>query len=82
LTHSDTKINNLIFAEDFSKVNAVIDLDTLMAGYVYYDFGDLVRTVACTEGESSQDWEKIKVDAAKYNALLEGIFRSGKRCFY
>jgi len=81
LTHSDTKINNLIFADDFSKVNAVIDLDTLMAGYVYYDFGDLVRTVACTEGESSKDWEKIRVDAAKYEALLEGFLEVGKGVF-
>lgn len=81
LTHSDTKINNLIFAEDFSKVNAVIDLDTLMAGYVNYDFGDLVRTVACTEGEGSTDWEKIKVDAAKYEALLEGFLDVGNGVF-
>ncbi|MCL6258979.1 phosphotransferase [Aquiflexum sp. TKW24L] len=81
LTHSDTKINNLIFAEDFSKVNAVIDLDTLMAGYIYYDFGDLVRTVACTEGESSQDWEKIKVDHSKYEALLKGFLEVGKGVF-
>ncbi len=81
LTHSDTKINNLIFADDFSKVNAVIDLDTLMAGYVYYDFGDLVRTVACTEGESSKDWEKIKVENAKYNALLEGFLEVGNGVF-
>lgn len=81
LTHSDTKINNLIFAEDFSKVKAVIDLDTLMAGYVYYDFGDLVRTVACTEEEGSTDWEKIKVDSAKYNALLKGFLEVGKGVF-
>lgn len=81
LTHSDTKINNIIFSEDFSKVNAVIDLDTLMAGYVYYDFGDLVRTVACTEGESSKDWEKIKVENAKYNALLEGFLEVGNGVF-
>ncbi len=47
ITHNDTKINNLIFDHDFSKVNALIDLDTVMPGYVFYDFGDLVRTAAC-----------------------------------
>ena len=81
LTHSDTKINNLIFADDFSQVNAVIDLDTLMAGYVYYDFGDLVRTIACTEGESSTDWEKINVDTVKYKALMDGFMEVGKEVF-
>lgn len=81
MTHSDTKINNLIYADDFSKVNAVIDLDTIMAGYVFYDFGDLVRTVACTEGESSQNWENIKVDMPKYAVLLKGFQEVGEGAF-
>jgi Ser/Thr protein kinase RdoA (MazF antagonist) len=81
MTHSDTKINNLIYADDFSKVNAVIDLDTIMAGYAYYDFGDLVRTVACTEGEASQNWKNIKVDLAKYSALLKGFENVGEGVF-
>jgi Ser/Thr protein kinase RdoA (MazF antagonist) len=78
ITHNDTKINNLIYSDDMSEVRAVIDLDTIMAGYAMYDFGDLVRTVACTEGESSKDWEKIKVDWEKYQALLDGFLAGGK----
>jgi Ser/Thr protein kinase RdoA (MazF antagonist) len=73
LTHNDTKINNLIFSEDLSEVKAVIDLDTLMGGYAYFDFGDLVRTVACTKDESSTDWNLITVDEEKYNALYNGF---------
>ncbi|WP_460545473.1 phosphotransferase enzyme family protein [Echinicola sediminis] len=73
VTHNDTKINNVIFDPSFDKINAVIDLDTVMPGYVFYDFGDLVRTVTCTEEESSVDWEKIDVDLNKYAALLEGF---------
>src|SRR5690606_26356754 len=56
VTHSDTKINNLIFENDLSKVNSLIDLDTIMPGFTFYDFGDLVRIVTCTEDESSQKW--------------------------
>jgi Ser/Thr protein kinase RdoA (MazF antagonist) len=81
LTHNDTKINNLIFSEDGSKVNAVIDLDTLMAGYVFFDFGDLVRTVACTEEESSTDWENINFDHKKYKGLSAGFAEAGKDFF-
>jgi Ser/Thr protein kinase RdoA (MazF antagonist) len=73
LTHNDTKINNLIYSDELKEVRAVIDLDTLMGGYAYYDFGDLVRTVACTVDESSIDWEKVRVDSAKYEALKEGF---------
>lgn len=72
-THSDTKINNLIFDHKMTQVNALIDLDTIMPGYLFYDFGDLVRTVTCTEDESSQQWGKIKVDMEKYAALLTGF---------
>ncbi len=73
VTHSDTKINNLIFDKDLKKVNALIDLDTIMPGFIFYDFGDLVRTVACTEDESSQNWGKINIDMDKYAALLSGF---------
>jgi Ser/Thr protein kinase RdoA (MazF antagonist) len=74
VTHNDTKINNLIFAENLSRVNALIDLDTIMAGYVFFDFGDLVRTVACTRDESSLDWDGMDVDMEKYGGLLEGFY--------
>jgi Ser/Thr protein kinase RdoA (MazF antagonist) len=73
-THNDTKINNLIFSDNLSQVNAVIDLDTIMAGFVFYDFGDLARTVACTKDESSLDWDEIRIDTAKYEGLLEGFY--------
>lgn len=75
VTHSDTKINNLIFEQDLSKVNALIDLDTIMPGYIFYDFGDLVRTVACTEDESSQNWKGIQVDLGKYKSLVSGFYK-------
>lgn len=75
VTHNDTKINNLIYHEDLNQVNAVIDLDTIMAGYVFYDFGDLVRTVVCTEDESSRNWDHIHVDLDKYESLVEGFYQ-------
>ncbi len=74
VTHNDTKINNLIFGENLDQVNALIDLDTIMAGFVFYDFGDLVRTVACTRDESSIEWDQIQVDMEKYEGLLEGFY--------
>jgi Ser/Thr protein kinase RdoA (MazF antagonist) len=73
VTHSDTKINNLIFEKDLSKVKALIDLDTIMPGFIFYDFGDLVRTVACTEDESSQNWDEIQIDLDKYHSLITGF---------
>ncbi|WP_075350149.1 phosphotransferase enzyme family protein [Algoriphagus marinus] len=74
LTHNDTKINNLIFSSDLAKVAAVIDLDTIMPGYLLYDFGDLVRTVASAEEETSQAWENQKVVLSVFEKLLEGYW--------
>lgn len=74
LTHNDTKINNLIFSDDLGKVEALVDLDTLMCGYLMYDFGDLVRTVACSESETSQNWDNIHLETTVFEQLLRGYW--------
>jgi thiamine kinase-like enzyme len=78
LTHNDTKINNLIFSQDLREVQAVIDLDTLMAGMLLYDFGDLVRTVACSEPETSRNWENIHLISQNFELLLQGYWEGIK----
>lgn len=78
LTHNDTKINNLIFASDLKEVKAIIDLDTLMAGMLLYDFGDLVRTVACSEPETSQNWEHIWLIPDNFKSLFQGYWEGIK----
>jgi aminoglycoside phosphotransferase (APT) family kinase protein len=70
--HNDTKINNLIFAPTGKKVEAIVDLDTLMSGYLMYDFGDLVRTVACSLPETSTEWGQIQVLPELVEELLVG----------
>ncbi|SHO62041.1 phosphotransferase enzyme family protein [Algoriphagus zhangzhouensis] len=74
LTHSDTKINNLIFSKDLSKVEALIDLDTVMPGFLMYDFGDMVRTVACSIPETDTQWEKLCLEEKVFEQLLEGYW--------
>lgn len=72
VTHSDTKINNLIFSKTLNQVEAVVDLDTVMGGYLMYDFGDLVRTVACSQPETSTEWEQIWEIPELVEELLTG----------
>ncbi|WP_192347131.1 phosphotransferase enzyme family protein [Algoriphagus sp. Y33] len=78
LTHNDTKINNLIFSHDLQKVEALVDLDTLMSGYLMYDFGDMVRTIACSESEISGNWDAIKVEIPVFEQLLKGYWEGVK----
>ena len=74
VTHNDTKINNLIFSENLKKVDALIDLDTLMGGFLMYDFGDLARTVACSLPETSTQWDAIHQIPELFEELLKGYW--------
>jgi hypothetical protein len=71
ITHNDTKFNNILLDEN-DKALCVIDLDTVMPGYVHYDFGDSIRTVANTASEDEQDLSKIKMDISLFKAYAEG----------
>jgi thiamine kinase-like enzyme len=53
VTHNDTKAGNVLFDQNTHKPVAVIDLDTVMAGNVLSDFGDMVRTFAPEMPEDS-----------------------------
>ena len=59
-------------------MEAVIDLDTLMAGMLLYDFGDLVRTVACSEPETSQNWQNLFLIPEVFEDLLKGYWEGIK----
>ncbi|MCS5490920.1 phosphotransferase enzyme family protein [Algoriphagus limi] len=78
LTHSDTKINNLIFSEDLHQIKALIDLDTVMPGLLLYDFGDLVRTIACSLSETSIQWEGIRLQEEIFEELILGYLEGIK----
>ena len=70
-THNDTKFNNVLLdAED--RALCVVDLDTVMPGYVAYDFGDSIRTTANTAAEDEADLLKIDFDVRRFEAYTRG----------
>jgi thiamine kinase-like enzyme len=71
ITHNDTKFNNILFDEN-DKALCVIDLDTVMPGYVHYDFGDAIRTVTNTAQEDEKDLEKVNMNLSLFRAYAEG----------
>ncbi|WP_338362699.1 phosphotransferase [uncultured Pseudoalteromonas sp.] len=70
--HNDTKINNMLFCSNTYKARAVIDLDTCMAGFLLYDFGDMVRTFCCAEAEDSTNLDKVVIRKEVFTALVKG----------
>ena len=73
VTHNDTKINNVMLDADTGEALCVIDLDTVMAGSVLYDFGDAIRYGASTAAEDERDLTKVRLDMALYRAYADGF---------
>jgi Ser/Thr protein kinase RdoA (MazF antagonist) len=76
ITHNDTKINNVMFAEDGSMV--VIDLDTTMPGSALYDFGDMVRTSTAAAAEDEEDLSKVYSKKDYFESLVKGYLEGAK----
>lgn len=72
ITHNDTKFNNVLL-DEHDRAQCVIDLDTVMPGFVAYDFGDAIRTIVNHAPEDEEDLERISVDMALFNGFTKGF---------
>ncbi len=77
ITHNDTKFNNVLL-NNADKAKCVIDLDTVMPGYVAYDYGDAIRTIINRTAEDEADLEKITLNIPLFKAYTEGYFEQAK----
>ena len=73
ICHNDTKLNNILFKKEDDNALCLIDLDTIMKGYFYYDFGDAVRTIVNTAPEDEQQFEKITFENKLFEAFVDGL---------
>ncbi|MFD0796355.1 phosphotransferase enzyme family protein [Maribacter chungangensis] len=71
--HNDTKLNNILFSKQTGKGLCLIDLDTIMKGYFFYDFGDAIRTVVNTAPEDEKQLDKICFKEYLFIAFAEGL---------
>ncbi len=78
VTHNDTKLNNVLFDKENQGL-CVIDLDTVMPGFVHYDFGDAIRTCANTAPEDEPDLRKISVSLPMFEAFTRGYLKKTKQ---
>lgn len=69
IAHHDTKANNILLDQETGLPRAVIDLDTLMPGDIFSDYGDLIRTVLNPYEEDQFPESETRVDAGIYNVL-------------
>ncbi len=73
--HNDTKLSNVLFDQKSGKPLCVIDLDTIMPGYVITDFGDAIRFGASTAAEDERDLTRVHFDRALYNLFRDSFLQ-------
>ncbi|MFZ4521898.1 MAG: phosphotransferase enzyme family protein [Bacteroidales bacterium] len=71
VTHNDTKFNNVLFNPS-NRAISVVDLDTVMPGFVLYDFGDAIRTGANTGNEDEEELSLVNIDLNLFSAYSKG----------
>lgn len=69
--HHDTKISNVLFDKNDNGL-CVIDLDTVMPGYIISDIGDMLRTYLSPCSEEEKDVDKIVIRRDYFAAILKG----------
>ncbi|NCX93652.1 MAG: aminoglycoside phosphotransferase family protein [Gammaproteobacteria bacterium] len=72
VTHNDTKFNNVLLDESDHGL-CVIDLDTVMPGYIHYDYSDAIRTGTNTAAEDEKDLSKVSMNMKLYRSFTEGF---------
>jgi hypothetical protein len=77
IVHNDSKFNNVLLDSDDS-VQCVIDLDTVMPGYVAYDFGDSIRTIINTAAEDELNPDAIGLNTVLFDAYTKGYLQEAK----
>jgi Ser/Thr protein kinase RdoA (MazF antagonist) len=71
VNHCDTKVNNMLFDEQGNPM-CIVDLDTVMPGFVFSDFGDFIRTAANTGAEDDPNLDNIHVNMEIFQAYAKG----------
>ena len=77
IIHNDTKFNNVLL-DDNDHVQCVIDLDTVMPGYVAYDFGDAIRTIINSAAEDEKELDNINLNFSLFEAYVQGYFKEAR----
>jgi hypothetical protein len=77
IIHNDTKFNNVLL-DDHDRAQCVIDLDTVMPGYVAYDFGDAIRTIINNAPEDEPELKLINLNIPLFTAYTKGYMRQAE----
>lgn len=73
--HNDTKLSNVLFDKD-NKAIALIDIDTIMPGYLIFDYSDGARSCISSLKEDDINYDDLKIDLNKFYMFTKGFLES------
>lgn len=74
INHCDTKVNNMLFDVN-DDVTCIVDMDTVMPGFVLSDFGDFMRTGANTGAEDDENLDNVGINLEIFEAYTKGYLK-------
>lgn len=77
INHCDTKVNNMLFNDNDDPI-CIVDLDTVMPGFVLSDFGDFMRTAGNTGKEDDTDLDNVSFNMEIFKAYTRGYLKKTK----
>lgn len=78
VNHCDTKVNNMLFDENDEPI-CIVDLDTVMPGFVLSDFGDFMRTAANTGAEDDPNPANVSFNMEIFKSYAKGYIHEAKK---
>jgi hypothetical protein len=72
IMHGDPKISNILIDNITGRGTSIIDLDTVGAGLVHWDYGDAVRSICNPAGEDAPDPAAIEFSVDLCRAFTAG----------
>lgn len=77
IIHNDTKFNNLLLDKN-DQPQCVIDLDTVMPGFVAFDFGDAIRTIINRGKEDDPELSNVLLNIPLFEAYTKGYLQEAR----
>lgn len=71
IVHNDAKSDNILVNSE-GRVEAILDLDTVMPGYIFHDYGDLMRSMVFRRKENASE-RSDSIDASLYDHIRNGF---------
>ena len=74
IAHNDPKLSNILFDKG-GKAITMIDLDTVMPGFLNSDFGDAIRSLTNTADENEKDLAKVDFNFSLFKSYTKAYLK-------